>query len=279
MLSDSESAHPLMALREAAPSHRSVDCRCLTNSSIVENQISSALIMEDDMDWDAHLKSQLQGVARGARRIFPEPSRHPNSPYGDNWDILWLGHCGEPFPENLEENSGLEESARLKMATKYLIRDDSTVPPQSQVSHLVDWGLFPAQTRIVHMSAAPICSFAYAVSQKGARKLLHALSVDGLHMAFDNSLAQICRDGVFDLGRDREGGYKAKCISINPTIMFHHKARGLVSADSDIQSYGKGGDVREAGMTESIVWSTRLNLKNLLAGKPLDAQFTQDADS
>lgn len=228
------------------------------------------------MDWDVYIKSQLQGVARGARRVFPEKSRHPNSPYGDNWDILWLGHCGEPFPETLEENTGLEESAREKMATKYLIQNDNTVPPYSKVSHLVDWEKFPKQTRIVHMSAAPICSFAYAVSQKGARKLLHALSVDGLHMAFDNSLAQICRDAVFDFGRDKDGGYDAKCISVNPTMMFHHKARGLVSADSDIQSYGKGGDVRETGMTESIMWSTRMNLKNLVAGKPPDAQFKED---
>lgn len=246
----------------------------MTNS-IVEQRISSALIMEDDMDWDVHLKSQLQTVARGARHVFPGSPRHPNSPYGDSWDILWLGHCGEPFPETLEENAGLDDHAQARMSAKYLIRDDKTVPPYSQLSHLVDWGLFPAKTRIVHMSAAPICSFAYAVSQKGAQKLLHSLSVEGLHMAFDNSLAQVCRDAVFDLGREQDGGYGAKCVSVNPTIMFHHKARGLVSADSDIQSYGKGGDVREKGMTESIMWSARLNLKNLLTGKPLDAQFAE----
>lgn len=231
------------------------------------------------MDWDVHLKSQLEAVARGVRHVFPESSRGSNSPYGDSWDILWLGHCGDPFPEMLEENAGLEDHALAKVSAKYLIQDDETVPPYSQVSNLVNWESFPAQTRVVHMSAAPLCSFAYAVSQKGAQKLLHALSVDGLHMAFDNSLAQICRDAVFDLARERDGGYGAKCISVNPTMMFHHKARGLVSADSDIQSYGKGGDVREKGMTESIMWSMRLNLKNLLSGKPLDAQFVESSET
>jgi hypothetical protein len=232
--------------------------------------------MEDDMDWDVHLKSQLETVARGARHIYPEPSRTPNSPYGDSWDILWLGHCGDPFPEMLEENTGLEDHALERISTKYLAHDDETVPPYSQVSNLVNWELFPARTRVVHMSAAPLCSFSYAVSQSGARKLLHALSVDGLHMAFDNSLARMCRDAVFDLARERDGGYSAKCISVSPTMMFHHKAKGLISADSDIPSYGKGGDVREKGMTESIMWSMRLNLLNLLTGKPLDAQFIED---
>lgn len=229
------------------------------------------------MDWDVHIKSQLDGVARGTRHIFPDPARHPHSPYGDSWDILWLGHCGEPFPELLEENSELGDSAQEKVSTKFLIENDITVPPYSRVSSLVNWGQFPNKTRIVHMSAAPICSFAYAVSQKGARKLLHALSVEGLHAAYDNSLAQICRDSIFDLVRDKDGGYNAKCISINPTMMFHHKARGLVSADSDVQTYGKGGDIRETAMTESIMWSTRLNMKNILAGKPLDAQFAEDS--
>lgn len=231
--------------------------------------------MEDDMDWDVNLKSQLEGVARGTRRIFPESTPLPHSPYGDNWDLLWLGHCGEPFPESLEEINDLEEAARDKVATKYLIENDKTVPPYNEVSNLVDWGQFPAQTRIVHMSAAPLCSFAYAISQKGARKMLHALSVEGLHMAFDNSLAQVCRDTISDILRESDRGYDAKCISVNPTMMFHHKAKGLVWGDSDNPTYGKGGDVRENGMTESIMWSTRLNLKNLLAGKPLNAQFAE----
>ncbi|PFH55462.1 hypothetical protein XA68_18269 [Ophiocordyceps unilateralis] len=213
---------------------------------VVDNGISSALIIEDDIDWDVHLKLQLSDIANGARQVLSESSSHvPRSPYGDSWDVLWLGHCGEPFPETLEENVALEAEAKVRMSVKHSIKEDDTVPPYSQVSRLVDWSVFPARTRLVHLSAAPICSFAYALTQSAARKILFALSVDGLHMAFDNSLAQLCRDSVHDLGRQREDGYRLKCLSVNPTIMFHHKAKGLLHADSDIQSYGEDGSIRE----------------------------------
>lgn len=194
-------------------------------------------------------------------------------PGADGWDVLWLGHCGEPFPETLEENAGLPSDDMAQMSAKYIIHDDETVPPYSQVSKLVDWSQYPPRTRVVHMSAAPICTFAYAVSQSGARKILYGLSVDGLHMAFDNSLAQLCRDAVYGVGRNQSGGLDVKCVSVNPTIMFHHKAKGLVAAGSDIQDVGSDGSIRERGVTESIRWSTRLNLRNILTGKELESQF------
>ncbi|KAL6701209.1 glycosyltransferase family 25 protein [Trichoderma pleuroticola] len=240
---------------------------------VVEQETGSALIMEDDMDWDIHLKSQLRNIARGARQILHEPLELPHSPYGDDWDILWLGHCGEPFPETLEENAGLPSETVEQMSAKYFIQDDETVPPYNQVSQLVDWSQYQPRTRIVHMSAAPICTFAYAVSQTGARKILYGLSVDGLHMAFDNSLAQLCRDAMYGLGRNQSSALNMKCISVNPTIMFHHKARGLVASGSDIQNVGGDGSVRDKGETESIRWSMRLNLQNILTGKRLEAQF------
>ncbi|KAG9251697.1 family 25 glycosyltransferase [Emericellopsis atlantica] len=240
---------------------------------VVEAGVGSALIMEDDVDWDVHIKSQLQAAALGARHVLGQNPTSSSSPYGDDWDLLWLGHCGEPFPENLEEISGLNEEAKARISSKFNIENDDTVPPYQHVSTLVDWAKYPPGTRIVHRTAAPICSFAYAVSQRGARRLLHALSIEGLSMAFDNSLAQLCRDAVFDLARGQEQHYVMKCISINPTTMFHHKSKGLLSGDSDIQNHGQGGEMREKGFTESIMWSTRLNLKNLLTGQSVEAQF------
>ncbi|KAL7945255.1 glycosyltransferase family 25 protein [Trichoderma barbatum] len=240
---------------------------------VVEQEAGSALIIEDDMDWDIHLKFQLHNIAHGARQIMRETSPLPHSPYGDDWDVLWLGHCGEPFPETLEENAGLPPESIAQMSAKYIIHDDGTVPPYNKVSQLVDWSQYQPHTRIVHMSAAPICTFAYAISQRGARKILYGLSVDGLHMAFDNSLAQLCRDAMYGLGRNQSSGLNLRCLSVNPTIMFHHKAKGLVASGSDIQNVGSDGSVREKGETESIQWSMRLNLQNILTGKKLEAQF------
>ncbi|XP_044717518.1 glycosyltransferase family 25 [Hirsutella rhossiliensis] len=213
---------------------------------IVETGISSALILEDDVDWDVHLKSQLSNIAQGTRHVLGESASSfpPDSPYGDGWDVLWLGHCGE-----------------------YAIQDDETMPSYSRVTQWVDWGAFPPHTRLVHLSGLPVCSFAYAVSQKAAKKILYALSIDGLHTEFDNALAALCRDGRSD------ASYHLKCLSVNPTIIFHHKPKGRLTGDSDINSQGEDGGERQEGFTESIKWSMRLNLKNILLGRPLEQQF------
>ena len=121
-----------------------------------------------------------------------------------------------------------------------------------------------------------MCSFAYAISQQGARKLLHALSIDGLHMAFDNSLASLCRDAASELVLGKSEGLGLRCLSINPTIMFHHRAKGPAAADSDIQDLGGVELTRDRGVTESVRYSVRLNMKNIITGKPLQDQFSED---
>lgn len=105
---------------------------------IVKHNLSSALILEDDVDWDVRIKDQLwnfavssraltQPLLRGSDRSYadttyphpPEgnfnidpsspdilfteipPTQPPRtSPYGDNWALLWLGQCGLTFPHS-----------------------------------------------------------------------------------------------------------------------------------------------------------------------------------
>lgn len=248
------------------------------------------------MDWDVHLKPQLELAAAGTRAItsslpdalYPagRPStatstranNAPQSPYGDDWDILWLGHCGELFPEDLPENLELPDAdpAFTSMARKWTILDDTTVPPLDHVTGVVDFRAYPEHTRWVHVTAAPICTFAYALSRRGAQKVLYDLSVDKLAGPFDNALAGLCRRSVGSWsgtlkGEKEDRGLDVKCMSVTPPLFFHHKAKGLVSADSDIQSYG--GEMREKGSTENIVWSARLNLRNMIMGKEMESQW------
>lgn len=287
---------------------------------IVEEGLESALILEDDADWDVRLKPLLEVVASGTRSVasslpdalFPSGRSRPHkdtpssSPYGDDWDVLWLGHCGEPFPETLPEPSISSlpptHPARLAMSAKFTVLNDATVPAPDKVTGLVNFTAYPAHTRWVHVSAAPICTFAYALSQRGARKVLFDLSVDRLTGPFDNALAGLCRravtswggilggeDGGQGEGRKGEAegdrGLDAKCFSVTPPVFFHHKARGRVSGDSDIQQVGKTEgeaegekkkkeeEVREKGSTENIVWSARLNVRNMLLGREMEAQW------
>lgn len=283
---------------------------------IVEEGLESALIMEDDMDWDVRLKPLLEVVATGVRsvsaglpdRLFASGRRGaakggmPSSPYGDDWDILWLGHCGEPFPEDLPEPEirGLaaDDPARAAMSRKFTVLDDATVPPLHKITGIVNFTAHAEHTRWVHVTAAPICTFAYALSQRGARKVLYDLSVDRLNGPFDNALAWLCRRAVRDWGSILKGqrgegakvdtdkgdrGLDAKCFSVTPPVFFHHKARGPVSGDSDIQIVDGGGKeegektkpgkIREKGTTENIVWSARLNARNMLLGLEMESQW------
>lgn len=241
---------------------------------IIENNVSTALLMEDDMDFDVRLKEQLQLFALGSRFVQSTPtSNDPVSPYGDDWDLLWLGHCGEVFPEELPEHKSQppNDPEILTMSRKYAIRSDPTVPPPDKVTGLQDFTSFP-YTRWVHQSGGPICTFAYAVSNRGARKILYDLSVDHLLGPFDNALANLCRYGKSPnlLGME--------CVSSTPPLFFHHKAKGDGRGDSDIQSVAQG-EVRDRGFTENIVWSARANVRQLLVGgQQFETQYPLDME-
>lgn len=230
-----------------------------TIRSIVEDALESALILEDDMDWDVRLKSQLENVAKGSRSLLAS-NANPRSPYGDDWDVLWLGHCGEVFPEMLWDKD-------KQGPPKYVIENDETVPPLDKVTGRVE---FHKGTRWVHVTGEPWCTFAYALSQRGARKVLFGLSIDRLTGPFDNALGGMCRNAMRPDGDP--SGLNIKCISVTPPLFFHHKAKGLISGDSDIQKVDNA-DVRIKGTTENIVWSVRNNLKNMMMGTKIENQF------
>ena len=181
----------------------------------------------------------------------------------------------------LAENRDLpaENPARQFMQRKFVIENDVTVPPWGKVTGLVDFKSYPEYTRWVHVTGGPICTFAYALSQGGARKVLFDLSVDHLTGAFDNALAGLCRRSVSSLaaalanpGMPEDRRLDTRCISVTPPVFFHHRAKGSVSSDSDIQKIGDGG-IREKGSTENIMWSARNNLRNMLMNWPMESQF------
>ena len=81
---------------------------------IVAERIQTALITEDDADWSPFIKDQLFELSTGARAIQGSPSSTP-SPYGHDWDFLWLGH-NRVGPTDAEQNI-------------WVIDNDFTVPP------------------------------------------------------------------------------------------------------------------------------------------------------
>jgi hypothetical protein len=60
--------------------------------------------MEDDVGWDIRLLSQMPEFAKGVRALSNISLTKPqDSPYVDDWDVLWPGNCGDggyPWPED-----------------------------------------------------------------------------------------------------------------------------------------------------------------------------------
>ena len=153
--------------------------------------------------------------------------------------MLWLGHCHDTIPKDDNRT--------------YLIENDISIP-QPKYLHMNNPELmdnFPNHTRIVHMVGSPICTFAYAVSFRGAQKILYGLSVKELRGIFDNALSWWCSDH----------SQNSVCIDAHPSYFYQHRAAGASGKNSDIN---EGLPPMKKGETYNIRWSTRLNLEKLV---------------
>ena len=69
----------------------------------------SALILEDDVDWEQDIRSQTHQIAKSVRKLMEkwgtssldeaEIKQYDPFPYGQGRDVLWMGHCSD-YPED-----------------------------------------------------------------------------------------------------------------------------------------------------------------------------------
>jgi hypothetical protein len=243
-------------------------------SRTVHERLGSAIIMEDDADWDVSQKTQLQSFAIAVRALQsadPSSNTYPNShspsPYGDNWDILWLGHCGiECNPSH----------------PSFLTPNDPTIPPPHHF--LPYWRDEPPQhrpntSRLTCTITDGVCSLLYAVSLRGAQRILSALSVNPSHLAadidtgaqFDVSLGRLCGSGYI------------KCFAPYPALTGGYRPAEAKGKGSDINGeegeVGRpfGGDV-EGAFSHGALYSTLLNVERLLRGEATVKATWEDVD-
>ncbi len=143
---------------------------------IIHENITSALVMESDVDWDMRIKETMVGLGEGVKTIvdwpFDQPkksqdSKHPRdfhkalaplSPYGDKWDLVWLGHCG----------SSADGNGRI------FSWNDTSAPDEEHAWSFAERpgeGHRPPGSRIVFQMRKTVCTTAYAISNQGAHKL------------------------------------------------------------------------------------------------------------
>ena len=137
---------------------------------MVDEGWSTTLIIEDDADWDVNIRSQLGFFANKTRTLGN--ARHEvsewingdtliSNPYGNDWDLLWLGPCANPQgPSDAELFPGENGSQ----------------------SH---W--------VYYARGGMACTWGYAVTQKSARALMGFLS--DVDKAVDEAMSQYCGQG------------------------------------------------------------------------------------
>lgn len=226
---------------------------------MVDRRVASALIFEDDADWDVALKAQLVQFARGSRFLLNMPENTTTrSPYGDGWDILWLGHCSSRNDQSFGDNP-LDNR-------RFVIPNDPTVVPPGKRTEfdqpdMSQWE-GPGRdnsTRIVHVPTWGNCAAAYAISLKGAEKALYHLSIMPYNAPVDMGFGFMC---MF-----KKSNFS--CIAPFPTLVGVSKPAGDTSRWSDVNHINddQRGQIDENGYSERVVFSTRQNIDRLLQGE------------
>ena len=249
--------------------------------------------MEDDADWDIRLKSQAQAFALASQAylqplqndpshnlasLFPALSKTlqedayvqelqntpatkkpstTSSPYGDDWDVIWLGHVGSHLPSDWTSRELNSNHAPLSLLT-ILIPNDETVADKRHLKRhpfadrIDDFAArFDSHTRVVHEARGTAGIQAYAVSRRGARKLLLKFGLEEFTSSYDLMLRDWC-DGAYE-------GERPVCITTQPPLMSQYYSKG----GSDIHGIG-GGYFKKSGSTY-IRYSVMLNLRKLVA--------------
>ena len=203
--------------------------------------------MEDDADWDTGLKHQLDLFAQGSQFVTGvQPGHKPHSPYGDDWDLIWLGHCASQIKPDDQR--------------RFIIENDATVPPMARrvnFAKVPDMNLegYDNSSRIIYRAQRGLCLYAYALSYRGAQKMLRDQARMTKFAPIDIAIGDWC-----------ESDPDVKCIGVFPQLIDSHKAAGRLSRDSDIGSYS-ADEYRHRGYTFNIVHSTRLNVDHLVDGE------------
>ncbi|KAK7186139.1 hypothetical protein DPSP01_000791 [Paraphaeosphaeria sporulosa] len=257
----------------------------------LDSGLETALVLEDDLDWDIRLRNiQIPLAANAARTLMPPkrslrpPTRLPQNRtqyWGDHgaWDLLYLGHCGDYFNRVTYDGLVFDSKPFTLNDVPHLTYHDPTMPPRSELhpltQHLFSILNIPEHGRTFHRSKFPLCSFAYAVTRPAAELLLTALAPPKLKpggpRAFDVALLHACLKGARETNSittrwanpashpDRG----LRCWTLNSEL-FHH-----VPGESEIAKIGKehGEDIGQglspvdwAGQAQTILRNETTNI-------------------
>ncbi|KAL7660049.1 hypothetical protein ACMYSQ_002938 [Aspergillus niger] len=188
---------------------------------------------------------QLKGLALGSQQIpkinAPERNATTDSPYGDSWDVLWIGHCG------MKCNSS--------SPVQVMPHDITAMPSRYLPPYLYD---APAGTgnnvRMTCIIEKAACSAAYAITYGASQKILAALTrlTDADNLDFPDLLSELCDNGSLE------------CYSSYPSLVGRWKRgrREEYSSDNDQEAVD-----RQMSHSSGVMYSTLGNIEHILGGE------------
>ncbi|KAI1261444.1 hypothetical protein F5Y18DRAFT_440544 [Xylariaceae sp. FL1019] len=235
---------------------------------VVRRNLSSALIMEDDGDWDVRIRDQLQNFALASYAltqplVAPKEDKYgdttyPKSPNESIMSIPDLDFGNLPAtvaPVNSPYEIDVIPKGRV-------VHFDETVPERGHLWTITNPNDLKDQyldhIRITHHVQEGRCSLAYAVTQNSARKLLYEIGLKDPTDPFDIMLSWFC-EGT---GRPNRGYHN--CLTATPSPFQIHLTAGPKSYASDIADHGEG-DQGEG--TTMVRMSVKMNAAALLDGR------------
>lgn len=253
---------------------------------VIESGWSSALILEDDSDWDINLTYALQQLhqpfatlinsySTGSAKIKMSTNRDPW--LTSEWDLVNFGPCIESrFEKGDREKENLDPSR-----PPFVAYEDRTIANSEDTSHQIRELLqfynysLPYRKdlknrkehdkvyhRLVTVSNRPVCTNAYAISRQGALRLLYQLSRE-LAMPIDLQIARLSKDS------------KLRSFSLTPSIFGQWKTKDAGLKNSDNELDRKGAVQKDdpswnhnpsVGYSHDIKDSLRASLKDRFGG-------------
>lgn len=131
---------------------------------------------------------------------------------------MYLGHCGDHSPASDWSGKSASPPPAASFSDPSLpVLQDLDASTQRFFSDLY----VPSQTRLVHKSVSPLCTFGYAVTRQAAERILYdkaAREHDGGCVAYDVLILEMCRDQGF------------RCWTVNPEVFHHQKSASMIEA-------------------------------------------------
>ncbi|RPB18846.1 hypothetical protein L211DRAFT_766608, partial [Terfezia boudieri ATCC MYA-4762] len=183
-------------------------------TEIIQSGITSALILEDDIDFTVGIRDVLTGVSQHLHRLTGASN---GDEFGlvdkEDWDVLHLGHCWNERPP---------EKTHPIASMIYEAWEDEYAPAKEQYVYLVP-GAKSQRIRVLQPTYVVVCTQAYVVSLAGAQRLLYHVGGPGgsLYEPIDIVMMNLFQSG------------KIKGYTAVPSIFSQWKNGD--SRDTDIQ--------------------------------------------